>query len=127
MAVKPKNNLHTVILCGGSGTRLWPLSREQKPKQFLALGGSKETLIQTTIKRIDAISDIENRWLVLSKKHESIAREQVGDSVGNFLLEPMPKNTAAAVMYAASEIYKKDPDGIMSCHLADLVKLKDFS
>lgn len=113
MVTSQQQNIHAVILCGGSGTRLWPLSKEQRPKQFLALGGSKDTLIQTTLARMESVSRIENRWLVLSKKHESIAREQVGDKVGNFLLEPMPKNTAAAVMYAANEIYRKDPNGIM--------------
>ncbi len=105
--------VHVVILCGGSGTRLWPLSKEDRPKQFLALGGSDQTLIQKAVKRLENLSLKENRWLVLGAKHEKIAREQVGDRVGNFLIEPEARNTGPAVILAAVAIQKKDPDAIM--------------
>jgi mannose-1-phosphate guanylyltransferase len=105
--------VHVVILCGGSGTRLWPLSKEERPKQFLALGGSEETLIQKAVKRLENISVKENRWLVLGAKHEKIAKEQVGKQVDNFLIEPEARNTGPAVILAALAIQKKDPDAIM--------------
>lgn len=105
--------VHVVILCGGSGTRLWPLSKEDRPKQFLALGGSDQTLIQKAVHRLGDISLRENRWLVLGPKHEAIAREQVGDLVDNFLIEPEARNTGPAVVLAALAIQKKDPDAIM--------------
>jgi mannose-1-phosphate guanylyltransferase len=105
--------VHVVILCGGSGTRLWPLSKEERPKQFLALGGSDQTLIQKAVKRLETISLKENRWLVLGAKHEKIAREQVGEQVDNFLIEPEARNTGPAVILSALAIQKKDPDAIM--------------
>jgi mannose-1-phosphate guanylyltransferase len=105
--------VHVVILCGGSGTRLWPLSKEERPKQFLALGGSDQTLIQKAVKRLENISVKENRWLVLGAKHEKIAKEQVGNQVDNFLIEPEARNTGPAVILAALAIQKKDPDAIM--------------
>jgi len=107
------SHVHAVILCGGSGTRLWPLSKEDRPKQFLALGGSDQTLIQKAVKRLENVAPTQNRWLVLGPKHERIAREQVGDKVGNFLIEPEARNTAPAVLLAALAIQKKDPDAIM--------------
>ena len=57
-------NIYSIILCGGSGTRLWPLSRKLKPKQFLALGGNDETLLQTSIERVKNISPQKKRWIV---------------------------------------------------------------
>ena len=107
------SKVHVVILCGGSGTRLWPLSQEDRPKQFLALGGSDQTLIQKAVKRLENVAPTQNRLLVLGPKHEKIAREQVGDRVGNFLIEPEARNTAPAVLLAAFAIQKKDPDAVM--------------
>ena len=107
------SSVHVVILCGGSGTRLWPLSKEDRPKQFLALGGSDQTLIQKAVNRLEKIAIPENRWLVLGTRHEAIAREQVGDRVGNFLIEPEARNTAPAVVLAALAIQKRDPNAVM--------------
>lgn len=106
-------NIYSIILCGGSGTRLWPLSRKQKPKQFLALGGSEETLLQTSIERVKNISPQKKRWIVTAAAQEGLAREQTTAQVARVLAEPQPRNTAAAVALAAWQLMQQDPESIM--------------
>jgi len=115
----PKNdlfageNIYSIILCGGSGTRLWPLSRKQRPKQFLALGGAESTLLQTSIDRVRNISTQKKRWIVTAADQEGLAREQTKDLVARIISEPQPRNTAAAVALAAWQLMQQDPDSVM--------------
>lgn len=114
-------HIHSMVLCGGSGTRLWPLSRNGFPKQFLALGDKNRSLLQETIERLTPLSPPERRWLILAPSHEILAREQLGKLVGHTIVEPEARNTAAAVVLAAWELRKVDPEGIMVVVSADQV------
>jgi mannose-1-phosphate guanylyltransferase/mannose-6-phosphate isomerase len=99
-------NVLSVILCGGSGTRLWPLSREQYPKQLLPLTG-ESTLLQATLKRVDALGpEYESLppLVVTSEKYRFLAAEQLrqtGMSEARIVLEPCGRNTAPALTIAA--------------------------
>jgi len=94
-----------VILCGGSGSRLWPLSRESYPKQFLSLKKEdKFSLLQKTIKRISTLKNLKKPILVCNEEHRFIVAEQmreinIDDSI--ILLEPFGRNTAPAITLAA--------------------------
>lgn len=115
-----------VILSGGSGTRLWPLSRAQYPKQFLALT-SKFTLIQETVKRLDGI-EINCPIVVCNEQHRFIVAEQL-NAIGinaSIILEPVGKNTAPAIATAAFSALKNDNDSILLVLAADHV-IKDVS
>ena len=113
-----------VILCGGSGTRLWPLSRSSFPKQFLALSGddSKKTLFQQSIERIYTIADkqieVENTLIVTNEEHRFLALDQLRELKNasknisaTLLLEPCGRNTAPALTLAALYAQERNPGG----------------
>jgi mannose-1-phosphate guanylyltransferase len=108
-----EENIYSVLLCGGSGTRLWPLSRKARPKQYLALGGVERTLLEASLDRIKNISPPEKRWLVTAAGQEELAKSQSGSSVSRVLVEPESRNTAAAVAWAAWELMQIDPEAFM--------------
>ncbi|MGZ9710871.1 mannose-1-phosphate guanylyltransferase/mannose-6-phosphate isomerase [Glaciimonas sp. GNP009] len=104
-----------VVLCGGSGTRLWPLSRESFPKQFIRLLGS-DSLLQQTILRLKAIDGVEPALLVLNESSRFIAAEQlreIGIEDATILLEPMRRNTAPAIAVAALHAVSKGEDPLL--------------
>ena len=99
--------IQPVILCGGSGTRLWPLSRTGFPKQFLVLSGSK-SLFQQAVERVNLLvaSDIvvDSTLVVTNEEHRFLALEQmreIQNLQATLLLEPMGRNTAPAITLAA--------------------------
>ena len=100
-----KNNLYPVILCGGTGSRLWPLSRESYPKQFLSLdSNNNKSLLQNTQKRILEIKNIKEPILICNEQHRFIVAEQmnaINIKPISILLEPVGKNTAPAIAVAA--------------------------
>lgn len=109
-----------VILSGGSGTRLWPLSRAAHPKQFLALTGDR-TLLQNTVSRLDGVADLQAPLLICNEEHRFLVAEQmrgIGCSPRCILLEPVARNTAPAVALAA---LLADPDEILLVLPADHV------
>jgi mannose-1-phosphate guanylyltransferase len=108
-----------LILAGGAGTRLWPLSREEKPKQFLNLSG-QETLLGETVKRLLPLEP-EMFLIITSRSYESIteAALQRIDSPVMILAEPFPRNTAAAILYGALFLSKRGEDSIMIVLPAD--------
>lgn len=108
-----------VILAGGAGTRLWPLSREDKPKQFHNLSGDG-TLLEETIKRLLPL-DPENYIIVTSLQYESASQQELDKCGvrGVILAEPYPRNTAAAVLYAATYLDRTGDDSIMIMLPAD--------
>ena len=92
-----------VVLAGGSGTRLWPLSRELHPKQFLALTGSR-SMMQETLLRLSSLKGVLDPCIVCNEEHRFLAAEQcreIGRSWSTMLLESMPRNTAPAATLAA--------------------------
>jgi mannose-1-phosphate guanylyltransferase/mannose-6-phosphate isomerase len=116
--------LHGVILAGGSGTRLWPLSRTHYPKQFLQLLG-EYTLLQQTMLRLDSVIPAERMWVVTSAEQEYTVRSQltalptVDESQVHVLAEPLPRNTAAAIGLAAIHALRKDPEATLVVLPAD--------
>ncbi len=105
-----------VILCGGSGSRLWPLSRRSYPKQFLTLNFSNnKSLLQNTYMRISALENIQDPILICNEEHRFIVAEQMREiniKPNSIILEPTGRNTAPAITLAALkalEIYK-DPN-----------------
>ncbi len=111
-----------VILSGGSGSRLWPLSRKQFPKQFLALTG-EHTLFQQTLQRL-AFDGMQKPLLVCNKDHRFIVREQLDAlalPIQGLLLEPFGRNTAPAVALAAMKLVAEGRDELMLVLPADHV------
>jgi mannose-1-phosphate guanylyltransferase len=105
---------HAVIMAGGIGSRFWPLSRNQRPKQFLDILGTGHTLIQMTYDRLSQFIPKENIWVVSHVDYFDLIKVQLpGIDNSNILLEPMRKNTAPCLMYAASAISKRNPDALM--------------
>jgi len=109
------HHVYAVILCGGSGTRFWPLSRRNKPKQFLNISGGG-SLLQETIKRVVSLVPSSNIFLVTNKKFQQIIQKETAVwriPHRHILLEPEGKNTAPAICWAALHIAQKDPQAIM--------------
>ena len=113
--------MYHVILAGGSGTRFWPYSRKNKPKQLLKIIGDK-SMIKLTIDRILEFSTIDKIYIVASKTLcELIYKEIPAIIKSNLIVEPQGKNTAPAIGLAAIHLYKKDPNAIMSIYPADQI------
>ncbi len=113
-----KHELIPVILCGGSGTRLWPLSRESYPKQFLALEGDGWSMLQKTARRLNGLgSEVPHAaapMVVCNAEHRFIAAQQLaeaGISRSRLLLEPAARNTAPALTLAALQVARDAADG----------------
>ncbi len=102
-----------VIMAGGRGERFWPLSTEFSPKPFIGLIGQK-TFIELTVERARRIVPIERIFVVLGKEHVPVARTCLpGLPQGNFIVEPVGRDTAPCVALAASIVKAKDPDAVM--------------
>ena len=112
-----------VILCGGSGTRLWPLSRESYPKQFLALDShSKKTLLQQTYERLIGLEGLENPILICNEDHRFIVAEQFRELKTDpqaIILEPIGRNTAPAIAVAALQAISSGKDPLLLVLAAD--------
>jgi mannose-1-phosphate guanylyltransferase/mannose-6-phosphate isomerase len=110
-----------LILSGGSGTRLWPVSRRNLPKQFLALAG-RETLFQQTVARTQHLPAVQAPIVVASEDHRFLAAEQLLQSGVNgaaILLEPCARNTAPAIALGAMHALARDPDAMLLVLPAD--------
>ena len=110
-----------VILSGGSGTRLWPLSRKQKPKQFLALF-SENTMFQDTIARLDGLAELESPIVISNNEHRFMVAEQLqelGVENTDIILEPVGRNTAPALAVAAIQAMKEGKDPVLLVLAAD--------
>lgn len=103
-------NNHLVIMAGGIGSRFWPVSVPEKPKQFIDILGTGSSLLQLTVKRFEKVCPKENIWVVTSAAYKDLVREQLPDiPETNILLEPCMRNTAPCIAYAAWKIKKKNP------------------
>ena len=101
---------HLVIMAGGVGSRFWPMSTTEKPKQFIDVLGVGRTLIQMTADRFKGICPPENIWVVTNKRYADVVAEQLPDiPKSNILLEPCRRNTAPCIAYVSWRIKAKDP------------------
>lgn len=112
-------NFYAVIMAGGGGTRLWPLSRQSRPKQMLTLGRER-SLFQVAVDRLQAVLPPERILVVTVEDQAAGLQEQCPEiPPENFLLETMPRGTASVVGYAAVVLNKLDPDSVMAVLTAD--------
>jgi mannose-1-phosphate guanylyltransferase len=110
---------YAVIMAGGGGTRLWPISRKEKPKQLLPLLG-KETLFQSTVARLEKIFPPDRILVVTVEEQARVMREQVPSiPIENYLIEPAPRGTASVVALAAAVLSRRDPKAMMAIQTAD--------
>ena len=101
---------HIVIMAGGVGSRFWPMSTPEYPKQFVDVLGTGKTMIQMTVERFAPLCPPENIWVVTSREYVSIVSEQLPQiPQGNILAEPAMRNTAPCIAYACWKIKGQDP------------------
>ena len=112
-----------VILCGGTGSRLWPLSRASYPKQYLALGSdSEESLLQQTQRRLKGLQSLSDPLLICHEDHRFIVAEQmrqIDADPSAILLEPVGRNTAPAIAVAALKATERGEDPLLLVLAAD--------
>ncbi len=114
-------HLNAVILAGGSGTRLWPLSTPSFPKQFLPLPNGN-SMIQETLARVEPLITPENAWVVTGRSMAELVQEHLPTIPEQHILkEPVGRNTAAAIGWAAATIARHDPQAVMALFSADAV------
>lgn len=124
---KEKKEVYYVLLAGGNGERLWPLSSETTPKQLLSLGPDG-TLLGQAIDRIGALSDKKHIWVSTTEKHAAQIRSFVGDKTGNILVEPGARNTGPAILFCCMKIYEVSPDAVIVFLPADaFIPKKEWS
>ncbi len=120
-----KNNLIPVILCGGTGSRLWPLSRAKFPKQYLSLiSQSNKSLLQQTVERLETLENRENPIFICNEEHRFIVAEQIREinvKPKEIVLEPFARNTAPALAIAALKAIEDGSDPILLVLAADHV------
>lgn len=101
-------------MAGGIGSRFWPMSTPQHPKQFIDITGCGRTMIQQSFDRFDGIIDIDHVWVVTSANYKDMAAEQLtGINPQHILLEPCMRNTAPCVAYVSWKIQKEDPEALI--------------
>jgi mannose-1-phosphate guanylyltransferase len=119
------DNRFVIIMAGGVGSRFWPLSRRKRPKQFIDILGTGETLIQQTFRRFKSVVPEENIFIVTSSEHKDIAIEQLGIDPSKVLAEPFRRNTAPCLAYGTFRILKENPDAVIAVTPADHLILKE--
>lgn len=113
-------------MAGGIGSRFWPLSRNQKPKQFLDVLGTGQTLIQMTFQRLARTIHRDHIWVVSHQDYKDLVRQQLPDiHPERMLLEPERKNTAACILYATKHIEQIDKDALVLIAPSDHLILND--
>ena len=102
---------HVVIMAGGIGSRFWPMSTPEYPKQFVDVLGTGRTMIQMTVDRFSTICPMDNIWVVTSADYVNIVRQQLPQvPPQNILPEPAMRNTAPCIAYACWKIRRQDPE-----------------
>ena len=116
---------HVVIMAGGIGSRLWPASTPETPKQFIDVLGVGKTLIQLTVERFLPLCDISKFWVVTSEKYVGTVMEQLpGIPEDNIIAEPEPRNTAPCIALACRKIHKRVPQANIVVTPADALVLE---
>lgn len=114
-----KNN-YVAIMAGGIGSRFWPMSRTEFPKQFLDILNTGRTLIQSTYDRFAAFIPKENIFVVTSESYEHIVQKQLPElNPANILCEPSRKNTAPCIAYISYKLHQLNPHANLICAPAD--------
>ena len=113
-------------MAGGIGSRFWPMSTPQKPKQFLDVLGIGKSLLQMTFDRLTNVAPPENIFVVTNESYVSLVQEQLPHmDLSRILTEPKRKNTAPCIAYAASKIYALNPDAVLVVAPSDHLILKE--
>ena len=115
---------HVVIMAGGIGSRFWPMSTPEYPKQFIDVLGCGRTLIQMTADRLLPLCPFGNMWVVTSRNYVDIVREQLPDiPESNILAEPVARNTAPCIAYACWKIKDRYPEANIAVTPSDALVL----
>lgn len=113
------SNFYAVIMAGGSGTRLWPISRQNRPKQAIELIDNR-TMFQHAVDRLETLLPPDRIMVVTAREYVEILAEQVPDVPReNFIVEPMARGTAGAIGLAAVHLRHRDPEAVMAVLTAD--------
>ena len=108
------NNYYAVIMAGGVGSRFWPVSTTEYPKQFHDMLGTGQTLLQRTYSRLQKFIPQENILILTNERYKEIVEEQIPNILPkNLVLEPCMRNTAPCILYAAMKVNKRNPNGVM--------------
>jgi mannose-1-phosphate guanylyltransferase len=119
-------NYYCVIMAGGIGSRFWPLSKTERPKQFLDILGTGRTLLQQTYDRFYKIMSPDHIFVVSNLEYKEIIAEQLPDiPEENILLEPLRRNTAPCIDYANFRIHQKNPDAMVIVAPSDHLIIKE--
>jgi mannose-1-phosphate guanylyltransferase len=119
-------NYYCVIMAGGIGSRFWPLSKTERPKQFLDILGTGRTLLQQTFDRFHKIMAPDHIYVVSNLEYKEIIVEQLPEiPVENILLEPLRRNTAPCIDYANFRIHQKNPNGRIVVAPSDHLIMKE--
>lgn len=119
------DNRYVIIMAGGVGSRFWPLSRREKPKQFLDILGKGETLLQQTFRRFSSTCIKEHIYVVTSAEHKNLVTEQLDIDPENVLGEPFRRNTAPCLAYGTFRILSENPDAVIAVTPADHLIIKE--
>ena len=123
--MKGCEHTNIVIMAGGIGSRLWPVSTPEMPKQFIDLLGVGKSLLQLTVERFRSVADIAGMWVVTSENYVDIVRKQLPEMPADHILaEPVPRNTAPCIAYACWRIMREDPEANIVVTPSDAIVLK---
>lgn len=121
-------NTHLIIMAGGIGSRFWPFSRRNYPKQFQDILGTGKSLLQQTVKRFEPVCKQENMYIVTNQDYKDLVKEQLPNfSDDQILLEPFLRNTAPCIAYASYKIKSKNPEANVIVTPSDHVILDTYS
>lgn len=120
------NNNYLTIMAGGIGSRFWPASNEDMPKQFLDILGVGKSLLRATYERFSGIFSPENIFIVTNKRYNDLVKSQIPEiPVSNIINEPSRNNTGPSVAYAAFKIYSLNPDANIIMAPSDHIILRE--
>ncbi|WP_194766149.1 mannose-1-phosphate guanylyltransferase [Tamlana sp. I1] len=109
-----KKNYYAILMAGGVGSRFWPISTEEFPKQFHDMLGTGDTLIQKTFHRLAKLIPKENIFILTNARYNDLVLEQLPEvTQRQVVLEPAMRNTAPCILYASLKIQKENPDAVM--------------
>ena len=108
------SNYYAILMAGGVGSRFWPVSTEEFPKQFHDMLGAGDTLIQKTFQRLSKLIPKENIYILTNERYNDLVLEQLPEvTQKQVVLEPAMRNTAPCILYASLKIQKENPDAVM--------------